>query len=380
MTQSIQDKMEDFIKVFHYSKLNLNNPKIKATLEKYLTKIDNDAVNYSWSTIGPRLKDFFKDENCELLGRTPNQIIFWESRGWDNPTQKVLDNKNYFPTTTEYWVKKGFSQIEAKEKALNFYKDKIKGNRLLPTQLEYYTNKGQSKEEAKISLKNEQAKRVDKLVQKEKANPELRKRRLWNQIEYYTNKGYTEEVGYQLMQEKFKERNLQTMKKLTEKYISNGLSEVDALEKAQKDYKKRAKKIMKTRIDNNSFGWQKASKQSLKFFQPLMHYLDENNIEYYVGTEDKQEWFIAKGIEYFYSYDFYIPTKKLIIEYNGEHIHPNPEMSKEDWNNWKHCWTKKSADECYKLDQIKLDVARENGYKVVEVFESTTISSLDLLK
>jgi hypothetical protein len=280
----------------------------------------------------------------------------------------------------EYWIKKGFSEQDAIEKGLNHYHSSTTKNRLLPTQLEYYINKGQSKEEAKISLKNEQSKRTAKLVAKEKANPELRKRRLWNQIEYYTNKGYTEEVGYQLMQEKFKERNLQTMKKLTEKYISKGYSEVDALESAQKDYKKRAKKIMKTRIENNSFGWQKASKQYLEFFQPLMDYLDENNIKYYVGTEDKQEWFIAKGIEYFYSYDFYIPSKKLIIEYNGEHIHPNPEMSKENWNNWKHCWTQKSADECRELDQIKLDVAREKGYKVVEVFERSKISSLSLIK
>ena len=55
-------------------------------------------------------------------------------------------------------------------------------------------------------------------------------------------------------------------------------------------------------------------------------------------------------------------------------------MSKEDWHNWSHCWSKKSADECHDIDQIKIKVAEEKGYKVIEVFESTKESSLDLLK
>lgn len=104
------------------------------------------------------------------------------------------------------------------------------------------------------------------------------------------------------------------------------------------------------------------------------------NIEYYVGTETKQEWFIANGVEYFYSYDFYIPSKKLIIEYNGEHIHPNPNMTKEELDNWGYCWGKKSADECRALDLKKIKLAKCKCYKVIEVFESDKVKSLDLIQ
>jgi len=371
---------EEFLQLFPKSKLNIENQHIDSILQSFI-KTYNTKLDKSWQTVGKLLKVYFIKNKNELLGKTDNQVIFWESRGWLNPKEKVKDvvSKNLSNTSPKFWEARGFSEEEAKEKASNFYKDKIKGKRLLPTQLEYYIKNGQTKEQAKVSLKKEQAKRADKLVQKELDNPELRKRRLWNQIEYYTNKGYSEEVGYQLMSEKFKERDLQTLKKLTQKYIDKGQDKFTALESAQKDYKKRAKKTMKTRIENKSFGWQKASKQSLDFFKPLMNYLDKKNIEYYVGDETHQEWFIAKGVEYFYSYDFCIPSLKIIIEYNGEHVHPNTKMSKEEWDNWEHCWTKESADACRSKELVKLNIAKERGFKVVEIYESDKIEVINLI-
>lgn len=350
----IIDTPEELLNQFPQLNFNLENQLIYHQLIQFITYRNSKTTVLHIGNIRRLVREFFKDTF---------EITF----------------PNVSNMSPKFYEARGFSPDEAKEKASSFYKDKIKGKRVLPTQLVYYSNKGQSPEEAKVSLKKEQAKRADKLVQKELDNPELRKRRLWVNIEYWINKGYSEEVGYELMAEKFKERDLQTMKKLTQKYIDKGFSEVDAIESAQKDYKKRAKKIMKTRIENKSFGWQKASKQSLKFFQPLIDYLDKENIEYYVGDETHQEWFIAKGVEYFYSYDFYIPSKKLIIEYNGEHIHPNPEMSKEAWNNWRHCWTKKTADECQEIDSVKIKLAESKGYSIIEVFESSKVKSLDLI-
>jgi len=371
---------KQFLELFPKAKLNIENRQINSILQQFIIKY-NYELDKSWQTIGKLLRKHFSENEIFFPKCNDMKPEFWIVRGWDNPREKIseLCKNKPLPHTKEYWIKKGFSEADAKIKGLNYYHTSTVKNRLLPTQLEYYTNKGQSPEEAKISLRKEQAKRADKLVQKEKANPELRKRRLWNQIEYYTNKGYSEEIGYQLMSEKFKERNLQTMKKLTQKYLDKGQDKFTALESAQKDYKKRAKKTMKTRIKNKSFGWQKASKQSLEFFKPLMDYLDKENIEYYVGDETHQEYFIANGIEYFYSYDFCIPSKKLIIEYNGEHVHPNTKMSKEDWNDWKHCWTKESADKCREKELVKIEIAKERGFKVIEIYESDKISSKELI-
>ena len=71
--------------------------------------------------------------------------------------------------------------------------------------------------------------------------------------------------------------------------------------------------------------------------------------------------------------------KKLIIEYNGEHIHPNPKMDKAEWDRWTHCWSKKSADECRDLDLEKIKLAESKGYNVIEVFESDGILSTELI-
>lgn len=372
---------EEFMKLFPQAKLNIQNTEINSILQQFIITY-NHKLDKTWQTVGKLLKDFYNQHNIIFPKCNDMKSEFWTSRGWDKPKEKITElclNKP-LPHMKEYWIKKGFSEQDAIEKGLLHYHESTTKNRLLPTQLEYYTNKGQSIEEATQSLKIEQSKRTAKLVEKELNDPELRKRRLWNHIEYYTNKGYSEEVGYQLMAEKFKERNLQTMKSLTQKYINKGQDKFSALERAQEDYKKRAVKIMKTRIENNSFGWQQASKQSIKFFQPLMEKLDAEGIKYYVGTESNTEFFLAKGTEYFYSYDFCIPSLKLIIEYNGEHIHPNPNMSKEEWNKWKHCWSNKSADECKELDQVKIKVAEEMGYKVIEVFESDLIFAVNLIK
>lgn len=370
---------EEFIKRFPTSNLNLSNKKISKILSNFISTKTEDQLIRSWQTVRKSLFNYFESQGHKLEGKNNMDSLFWQTRGW-NPKVKISEqvSNNLSNTSKDFYINHGFSESEAIIKAKEF-QENIKKERLLPTQLEYYTKKGFSESEAQKKLKEEQTKRVQKLVEKEKANPELRKRRLWNQIEYYTNKGYSEKQGYQLMEEKFKSRNLQTMKKLVEKYQKDGFDYYTSLEKAQKEYKERAMKTMKTRIKNNSFGWQKASKQSLDFFKPLMEYLDKENIEYYVGDETHTEYFIAKGNEYFYSYDFCIPSQKLIIEYNGEHIHPNPNMSKENWDNWTHCWSKKSADECREIDLEKIKVAESLGYKVIEVFESDVVKSLDLI-
>ena len=371
---------EEFMLLFPQAKLNIHNTEINNTLQQFIITY-NHKLDKTWQTVSKCLKLFFKECGLELLGKNNMDILFWKTRGWDNPQQKVSNEvtNNLSNTSPSFWVTRGFSVEEAKEKASTFYKEKLKGKRTLPTQLDYYINKGQPIEDAINSLKKEQSKRTAKLVEKELKNPELRKRRLWHHIEYYLNRGYSTEVGYQLMAEKFRERKLQTLHSLTQKYINDGQDKTSALEHAKDDYKKRAKKSMNTKMTNNTFLWNQASKQSIKFFEPLMEKLDSLNIKYHIGFGNNEEFFLAKGNEYFYSYDFCIPIMKLIIEYNGEHIHPNPNMSIENWQVWRHCWTKKTADECREFDQQKIKIAEKNGYKVIEVFESDVISSLELI-
>ena len=271
----------EFLKLYPQAKLNISNSKISLILESFVLKYES-KFGRSWQSVGKLMRDHVREDGIVFQSCNDMKQEYWSSRGWDNPAEKVsaIVSTQLSNTSPKYWESKGYSENEAKEKASNFYRDKLKGKRLLPTQLAYYTSKGMSEDDAKEALTNEQTKRITKLIEKETANPELRHRRLWNQIEYWLNKGYTNEQGIQLMREQFESRNLQTMKKLVNSYIEKGLSESEAIEKAQKDYKKRASKTMQTRIKNNSFGFQKASQLSLNFFKPLMDKLDTEKIEY----------------------------------------------------------------------------------------------------
>lgn len=375
---------EEFLNTFPQAKLNIENDKINGILKDFISEY-NHKFDKSWQTVGKLMKNHFKENDIVFPLRCNDmKIEFWTSRGFSEEEAKQNISKNVSKqlsqTSIGYWLNKGYSEEEAEQKKKEFYDTKLRGKRLLPTQLDYYIiKKGMSKKDAREALRKEQAKRSSKLVEKEIENPELRNKRLWMKIEYWTNKGYSEEIGYQLMQSKFEDRNLQTMKKLTQKYVDKGLSTSDALQKAQTDYKKRAQQIMKTRIKNKSFGFQKASQQSLNFFKPLMDHLDKANIKYYVGMEGNAEWFIAKGTDYFYSFDFYIPSQKLLIEFNGEHVHPNPKWSDEKKNEWRHCWTKDDFETAREKDLEKINIAEELGYNVVEVFESDNVRSIDCI-
>jgi hypothetical protein len=373
---------QDFVQKFPKSKLNIENLIIYNLLKKFIEKYF-DKFDKTWQTVNFYLKKFFKENGKELLGHNDRQVIFWTSRGWseNKAIKKIIElSRKSSLSCVEYYLMKGYTEKESKKLAKEFYKKNFLEKRLLPIQKQYWINKGYSEVEAIKKIREEQRRRANKLKEKENKNPQLRKERMWINVEYYLKRGYNEKQAEQIIAEKFKKRNLQTFKKLVEKLINKGYTEEESIEKARKHYKERARKSMETRKKNNSFGFQKASKQSIKFFKPLMDYLDENKIEYYVGCCGKSEYFIAKGKDYFLSYDFTIPKFNLIIEYNGEHVHPNPKMSEIEWKNWKHKWTGESADEVRKRDLKKIEIAKENGFEVIEVFESDKVNSLKKFK
>ncbi len=372
---------KQFIEKFPKSKLNIDNPKINEILTMFIIEYTH-KLDKTWDTVKNYLFKFFKIYGIIFPSCNDVQPKFWESRGWYNPVEKAKEQYKLFPTTVEYWIQKGFSYDDANKKTKEFYAEKIKkSGKLLPTQLAYYTNKkGLSEHDAIISLKKEQGRRATKLVKKELDNPILRKERLWNNIEYWTKRGYSEEQGYILMSHIEKSKNYQTLAILTQKFIDSGYDPTNAKQLAKLEYKKRSEKSQITKIENGVGGYYLASKQSLKIFQPIMDYLEEQKIVYHVGIEGNTEFFLASGIEYFYSYDFCIPSKKIILEYHGEHVHPNPKMNDTEWNNWSHCWSKKGATECRLNDLKKIELAKSEGFKVIEIFESDIFGLDDFLK
>ena len=64
-------------------------------------------------------------------------------------------------------------------------------------------------------------------------------------------------------------------------------------------------------------------------------------------------------------YDFYLPLSNIIIEYNGDYWHVNPEIYNED----KVIVDGKTAKEIWEKDSLKKKIAEENGYKFYTIWE-----------
>jgi len=280
---------------------------------------------------------------------------------------------------TKFWILRGWTKEEAKEKISKLqinnglkYSEKQKSNPELytartSTQVGYWIKKGLTKEEAINKVKERQGVfSKDKLIKK-----------------------YGEKEGIRILQE----RNIKWVKSLTE---NNNMDELNKSKAVSLD-----KMILKYGYDNaiikydnwikicaktctknlKNSSMKKASKQSLVIFEEFYYKLIDifgiKNI--FIGIQNNREFFI-KDTDRIYFYDFTILPLKLIFEYNGSHVHPNKNiLNEEEWINWKHKFTKKSADETFDFDQYKIKLAIKNGFDVIILWDSDTIEHNKLI-
>lgn len=125
------------------------------------------------------------------------------------------------------------------------------------------------------------------------------------------------------------------------------------------------------------------SKESMKLFQLLSKWLIDNNYckenDIFMGD---REYFLLNEGKGIYFYDFIILKPKILIEYNGTHIHPNPDnMDQEKWENWNHAFTKESADNAYKRDREKIQNAKNYGFNILEIWSDKDLdTNIELCK
>ena len=198
--------------------------------------------------------------------------------------------------------------------------------------------------------------------------------RTQTQIGYWIKKGLTEEQAKQ----KLHERQCTFSKnKCIEKYgFKKGLIIFEERQKKWQDtiYEKFSLEEISSWKQNNKF----ASKAACDLFLPFYNQL-KSKYKCYMFNENSnvKEYFIWDNEAHkVYCYDFAIIELGLIFEYNGEHVHPNPNMPKEDWDNWKQCYTGKSADTVYEEYQRKIKLAEQQGFKVIQLWHKTDINVL----
>jgi hypothetical protein len=218
--------------------------------------------------------------------------------------------------------------------------------------------------------------------------------------EYHLKKGLTEEETDQFIRSK--NHNCK------EFWVKRGYSEEEATEKSKKSadtisltakidrYGEELGKIKYTEtIENLSNGWNPVCAGHFNFgtSQAASDFFDEikNNIPYKcyykskTNSEINKEWYISipKAI---YFYDFTIIDLKLIIEFNGEHVHPRKDkLTEEQFLNWKHAFTKVSGVETYEKDQNKMYAATNLGYNILilwsrDPFEYNLKTALNFIK
>ena len=177
-------------------------------------------------------------------------------------------------------------------------------------------------------------------------------------LRYYLNRGYTVEVAKQMLSER---QTTFSLEKCIEKYGD---------EIGHKRWLDRQNKWQTSLLENGNIkcGFSKISQEL--FFEILKRYNTEDISEVYYATKNKEYYISIKDVGFF-AYDFTDLKRKLIIEYNGDLYHANPDIYES--TDYPHPYYKEdgpTAGEIWSRDNNKIDVAREKGFDVLTIWDS----------
>jgi hypothetical protein len=302
-----------------------------------------DALNFIHDrNKSPFYKNNFKSEEEYKQSQKRDKNYFINKYGEELGNKKFnqyKQNHKYSYTENAYVKKYGKDGIEIKksiDKSKALTKEKLGEERW-----NAWKNKWNNKKSDFINKYGSE-------IGEEKYNDYIKLKSYQNTLQYYIDQ-YGEKQGTIKWKEKNKKCSIAEEKLGKEKY-----------------------KQWKEKVSINNFKFNNSSKEAWKFFKPIVKYcflLGMNKSDIYIGTKSRNEYYI-RNENNFYLYDFCIKQLHIIIEYNGEKFHPNPNWDKEKWNNWKCLYTNESADEKYKKDRQKIKVAKKHNFIIEEVFSS----------
>ena len=271
------------------------------------------------------------------------------------------------PLHIEHWLKKGYSNDEAKQKISELQSNnskKVKNRAIINKEylkskgidadlfmkersircIEYYLKRGYSKEEGEEIIKKIQSNYALK-VKNHRSN---------RQIQYWLDKGYSEEKAKEIIS---KLQNTFSKEKCIEKY-----GEIEGL----KVFKDRQLRWQKTLHDNHTIkcGYSKISQE---LFNILLKYYNKNDrINVLYATKNKE--FCINDNKVNYLYDFTDLKNKKIIEFQGDLYHANPNLYNND-NYINPYDPNKTAKFIWDQDLNKKQIAEKYGFEVEYVWE-----------
>lgn len=310
-----------------------------------------------------------------------------------NSHEKNRKKKKYFP---DYWLKRNYLPEKSYTLALKHYMGTItdEEKRLInvcqPTNYEFWISRGYTHDESKEKVSEIQ--KGNNARYRQKYTPEERKKFQTTNIEYYLNKGYDLSKSESLMKNRqctfsydkviqkygkekgieiFKERQNKWQKSLKQKSdeeihdinkrkgitLSNYVSKYGEETGREKYFLWKDEYI--ERIKRH--GAKRYSIESINFFEK---YIPDDILQ--KSFYGDNEYFIRNGDKIYY-YDFKFCD--IIIEYHGELYHFNPLVDKkESWNNPFGITIQQSLEK----DNLKRQLAKEKNYKYFEIYSNDT--------
>lgn len=147
-----------------------------------------------------------------------------------------------------------------------------------------------------------------------------------------------------------KKHNKETKKKISKGRKGKGLGEKNSMAKNENREKVRSKFL--ERIISNPINYKSRSKDEIKIYEKIKR-----------KYPDAQHTFTIKP----YICDIFIPELNLILEYNGDYWHCNPNKYDKDFFNKR---KNKTANQIWEYDKNKIDFIVKNGYTFEVIWES----------
>lgn len=389
--------------------MKLNNDKFfKDFKPEYLLfldkKYEDKSISYIKSDIKEQSNNLKIKKGLKIL--TIRNVEYWTIRGWslDEANIKIKEIKNnwkkpkYSNLNLEYWLDRGFTEIEAKENISKIQRSR--SNKAIKTRMnnenytpplspfteKYWTNKGiTDKNEIDFKIKSQRKLNIEYWINKgfdieesvkkvsefQNENNNKRKnkwlnntesyeyKKLYNtKIEYYLDKGYTLDESEELLKER---QTTFTIDKCIKKYgYYNG----------NKIFKNRQSKWIKKMFNETTCMSTGRSLIADKFINNLIDSINDDIItqKFLYGIN---EIFIYDNIiKKANRYDLCYNNK--IIEFNGDFWHSNPKIFKPDDI---HKIKKIKCSDIWKLDNRKIELAKEHNYDVLIIWESEYINN-----
>jgi G:T-mismatch repair DNA endonuclease (very short patch repair protein) len=235
-----------------------------------------------------------------------------------NPEEADFERNSRRPIRKEYWIQKGYNEVDA----LKLADDTKKQN-----------NKKGSQKGVQNNIRRATSKRC---------------------IEYFTSRGSTIEEAKSLVSEnqKYFSKDICIQKYGEEVGISIWQARQDKWQKTLSS---------KTNEEKSRINRLKTSK-GISVSKNEKYILNEIK---YILPEVSHQFTLVKSNKKQYIYD--IAYENKIIEYNGDFWHSNPSNYSPEYINPR---TKIKAVDKWNIDQQKLQYARDHGYKVLVIWES----------